>query len=77
MKNERYESELKRHLAPVKAPDELWDRVHSAQQVVTLRPSRGMSWQWAAVAVATVAIVAGVTVWQNREVSGEERAVRA
>jgi anti-sigma factor RsiW len=42
-----------------------------------LRPSRGTTWQWAAAALATVAIVAGITVWQNRDISGEERAVRA
>ena len=61
-----YESELSRHLGPVKAPEELWDRVHGAQ-TVKMRPSRGMTWQWAAVALATVAVVAGITVWQNRE----------
>jgi anti-sigma factor RsiW len=36
-----------------------------------------MTWQWAAAALATVAVVAGITFWQNREISGEERAVRA
>ena len=36
-----------------------------------------MTWQWAAAALATVAIVAGITVWLNRDLSGEERAVRA
>jgi hypothetical protein len=79
-KNDWSEPELKRHLAPVQAPEELWDRVHAAPVVtgvVQLRPSRGMTWQWAAAAVATVAIIAGVTVWQNRDISGEERAVRA
>ena len=76
MKNEQYESELKRHLGPVKAPEELWDRVHDAP-AVRLRPGRGMSLQWAVAAVAAVAVIAGVTVWRNREISGEERAVRA
>ena len=76
MKKQDYESELSRHLGPVTAPDELWDRVHGAH-VVKSRPSRGMTWQWAAAALAMVALVAGVTVWQNREMSGEERAVRA
>jgi hypothetical protein len=76
MKNEWYESELSRHLAPVKAPDELWDHVHGAH-AVRLRPGRRMSWQWAAAALATVAVVAGITVWLNRDLSGEERAVRA
>ena len=72
--------ELKRHLGPVKAPDELWDRVHGAQgsASVHVRKPRGSGvWQWAAAAAATVAIVAGIMVWQNREISGEERAVRA
>ena len=76
MKNDWNEPELKRHLGPVQAPDELWDRVHGAQ-AVPLRPSRGMTWQWAAAALATVAIVAGIAVWRNRELSSEERAVRA
>ena len=70
------EPELKRHLGPVQAPAELWDRVHDAPSV-QLRPARGMTWQWATAALATVAIVAGVTVWLNRDISGEERAVRA
>lgn len=77
MKNDWNEPELSRHLGPVKAPDELWDRVHGAQTVHQLRPSRVRTWQWAAAALATVAVVAGITVWQNRELSGEERAVRA
>ncbi len=77
MKNDWNEPELSRHLGPVKAPDELWDRVNGAQTVHHLRPSRGMTWQWAAAALATVAVVAGITVWQNRELSGEERAVLA
>lgn len=74
------EPELKRHLGPVQAPEELWNRVHGAHgvtQVVEVRPGWRMSWQWAAAAVAAVAIIAGVTVWQNRDISGEERAVRA
>jgi hypothetical protein len=76
MGNDRNEPELRRHLGPVQAPDQLWERVHNAH-AVKLPPSRGVTWQWAAAALATVAIVAGVTVWQNRELSGEERAVRA
>jgi len=80
-KNDWHEPELKRHLGPVKAPDGLWDQVHGAPRAVAhaveLRPSRGMGWQWAAAALATVAIVAGITVWRDRNMSGEERAVRA
>jgi len=30
MKKDLFEPELARHLGPVKAPDELWDRVHGA-----------------------------------------------
>ena len=29
------EPELKRHLGPVQAPEELWDRVHGARALVT------------------------------------------
>lgn len=76
MKKQDYESELSRHLGPVPAPDELWDRVHNTR-AVKWRPNRGMTWQWAAAALATIAIVAGVAIWQHREISGEERAVRA
>jgi len=79
MKNDLYEAELRRHLGPVKAPHELWDRVQGAQassSVHVLKPER-TTWQWAAAAVATVAIVAGITVWMNRSLSGEELAVRA
>jgi len=56
MKNDLYEAELRRHLGPVKAPHELWDRVQGAQassSVHVLKPER-TTWQWAAAAVATV-----------------------
>jgi hypothetical protein len=76
MKNDLHESELSRHLAPVKAPEELWNRVQGAH-AVKVQPVRRMTWQWAAAALATVAVAAGVTVWRNRELSSEERAVRA
>jgi len=76
MKKDLHEPELSRHLGPVQAPDELWDRVHGVR-VVKQRPSRGMTWHWAAAALAMIAVVAGATVWQNREISGEELAVRA
>lgn len=76
------EPELKRHLGPVKAPDDLWNRVHGAeistrQRLVSPRANRGMGLGWAAAALATVALIAGIAVWRNREISGEERAVRA
>jgi hypothetical protein len=79
MKNDWNEPELSRHLGPVRAPDELWDRVQGAgsgQRVYTVTP-RAHTWRWAAAALAMVAVVAGITVWQHREISGEERAFRA
>jgi hypothetical protein len=74
--NDGLERELSRHLGPVKAPDDLWDRVHGGHRVNSRR-SYGMRWQWAAAAAAIVAVVAGITVWQNRTLSDEELAVRA
>lgn len=76
-----FESELKRHLGPVKAPDELWDRVHGAEasssvRVLKTRTQRSI-WSWATAAVATAAVVAGITLWLNRGLTAEERAVRA
>lgn len=41
------------------------------------RPGRALTWQWATAAVATVAVVAGITVWMNRSLTSEELAVRA
>ena len=76
MRKDQFEPELSRRLGPVKAPDELWDRVHGAH-AAERQPGRGITWQWAAAAVATVAVVAGITVWLNRELTGEELAVRA
>jgi len=77
MNRDLHEPELKRHLAPVKAPEELWDRVRSGK--VSYREPRpvAMMWRWAAVAVAAIVVVAGVTVWLNRPLSNEELAVRA
>jgi hypothetical protein len=80
MRKEWHEPELRRHLAPVKAPDELWDRVQGAsslERVHTPIRSRTAAWDWAAAAVATVAVIAGVTVWLNRDLPSEELAVRA
>ena len=76
------EPELSRHLGPVQAPDELWDRVQALPRWRPVRTwerktSWGMTWSWAAAALATVAVVAGATVWLNRDLSGEELAVRA
>ena len=76
------EPELKRHLGPVPAPDELWGRVQGASSLGPVRAGKrrtsgAMTLGWAAAALATVAVVAGITVWQNRDLSGEERAVRA
>ena len=81
MQNDWHEPELSRHLGPVKAPDELWGRIHSAKvsarTAARQRGSWGTTWGWAAAALAMVAVTAGITLWQNREMSGEERAVRA
>jgi len=75
-KNDWNEPELKRHLGPVQAPEELWNRVQGAR-VIASPPSWRLNWQWAAAAVASVALIAGVTVWANRSITSEERAVRA
>jgi hypothetical protein len=77
MHQDFHEPELKRHLAPVKAPDELWDRVHSGTIAYGKPGSAAMTWRWAAAAIAAIAVVAGATVWVNRPLSSEELAVRA
>jgi hypothetical protein len=76
MKKE-YESELSRHLGPVKAPDELWDRVQGREVSYRTPRAAAFAWGWAVAAVATVVVVAGMTVWLNRSLSSEELAVRA
>ncbi|MCU1340135.1 MAG: hypothetical protein JWO19_5716 [Bryobacterales bacterium] len=81
IQNDGLEPELKRHLGPVKAPDELWDRVHGAEvfsveQAGTSRPRMSWAWGWVAASVATVVVVAGI-VWLNRGLTSEELAVRA
>ena len=79
MKNELYQPELKRHLGPVRAPDELWDRVHNAAggNPVRMRQTGwNPAWGWVT-AVALVALAAGLTVWLNRPLSREQMAVRA
>jgi len=77
MNEDLHERELKRHLAPVKAPDELWDRVRSGKASHRKPRPAAMTWRWAAAAVAAVAVIAGATVWLNRPLSNEELAVRA
>jgi hypothetical protein len=79
MRKDQFEPELKRHLGPVKAPDELWDRVHGAQVSPPKRVrslNRRAAWTWAAASLAAVAAVAGI-VWLNRSLTTEELAVRA
>ena len=76
MRKDQFEPELKRHLGPVKAPDELWDRVQGVSTSFQVPKPRRSAWQWAA-AVATVAEIAGTTVWLNRSLTTEELAVRA
>lgn len=83
MRNEQFEPELARHLAPAKAPDELWARIQGARlQGPEFSPRQrpplsSPRWIWAAGAVALVALAAGVTLWLNRNLSAEDRAVRA
>jgi len=66
MKKDLFEPELARHLGPVKAPDELWDRVHGAapagRSVRTRQTGWNPAWAWVS-AVALVALAAGLTVW--------------
>ena len=76
MKTEQFEAELTRHLGPVQAPDELWGRVVQGAAGRASVPRWGAR-QWAAVSLATLALAAGIRVGLNRDLSGEERAVRA
>ena len=82
MKREQFEPELSRHLGPVKAPDELWDRVQQQRGTRagerTRTPAWGKSWIWVAAAAAAIAGLAiGVSVVRNRNLSLEELAVAA
>ncbi len=82
MNQDWHEPELHRHLGPVKAPDDLWDRIHAADassfEVVRTRKLRfGMAMAWGTAAIVTVAAIAGFTTWRDRNLSSEERAVRA
>jgi len=80
MKKDLFEPELARHLGPVKAPDQLWDRVQGAasagRSVRTAQTSWNPAWAWVS-AVALVALAAGLTVWLNRDLTSEQIAVRA
>jgi len=84
MKKDLFEPELSRHLGPVKAPEELWDRVqHHVQQgdragERTRTPAWGKSWIWVAAVAATVTGLAiGVSIVRSRNLSLEELAVAA
>jgi hypothetical protein len=79
MRKDQFEPELKRHLGPVKAPDELWNRVQGVSTPFQVLKPRRSAWQWAAAvaAVAVIAAIAGTTVWLNRSLTTEELAVRA
>lgn len=79
-----FEPELSRHLGPVKAPDQLWDRVHGAGVPVRTRARswtpfwRKKTWILAAAAAAAVAgLAVGVNFMLNRSLSLEELAVAA
>jgi hypothetical protein len=80
MKKDLFEPELARHLGPVKAPDQLWDRVQGAasagRPVRTGQTGWNPVWGWVS-AVALVAVAAGLTVWLNRDLTSEQIAVRA
>src|SRR5438045_2187954 len=69
MKKDLFEPELARHLGPVKAPDQLWDRVQGAASAGrSVSPVRtgptgwNPAWGWVS-AMALVALAAGLTVW--------------
>jgi hypothetical protein len=80
MKKDLFDPELSRHLGPVKAPDQLWDRVQGAasagRSVRSAHTGWNPAWAWVS-AVALVALAAGLTVWLNRDLSSEQLAVRA
>jgi hypothetical protein len=78
MRKEQFESELSRHLGPVKAPDELWDRLQGAgaQSQTSFRtPFWTRSWTWVAAAAAIAGLAIGVNLVRNRNQSLEELAV--
>jgi hypothetical protein len=80
IRNEPFEPELSRHLGPVKAPDQLWERMNAAPSArASLRSNRtgwNPVWAWTG-ALALVALATGLTLWLNRDLSGEQLAVRA
>jgi hypothetical protein len=79
MRKEQFESELSRHLGPVKAPDELWDRLQGAGATQSRTSSRTpfwtRSWTWVAAAAAVAGLAIGVNLVRNRNQSLEELAV--
>jgi hypothetical protein len=82
MRKEWHEPELHRHLGPVQAPDELWDRVHGSSALLrTPAPFRTpiwkRTWTWAAAAAAVAGLAVGVRIIQSRNLSLEELAVAA
>jgi hypothetical protein len=84
MSKERFEPELSRHLGPVKAPEELWDRVQNHQVVRTSPPARmwltsvGYAWAGAAaVVVVALAVTWSLRLHSEASLSNEELALRA
>ncbi len=82
MKSEWHEPELSRHLAPVQAPEQLWDRVRGSGAPMLTRaalrtPFWRRTWTWAAVATAVAGLAIGIRITQNRNLSLEELAVAA
>ena len=81
MRKEQFESELSRHLGPVKAPDDLWDRLQGSgarqSQASVRTPFWTRSWTWVAAAAAVAGLAIGVNLARNRNQSLEEMAVGA
>jgi hypothetical protein len=81
MRKEQFESELRRHLGPVKAPDELWDRLQGSgagqSQASSRTPFWTRSWTWVAAVAAIAGFAIGVNLVRNHNQSIEELAVGA
>jgi hypothetical protein len=55
------ESELKRELRPVSAPDELWARIHEQRRPLRARPNPWRIWS---IAMASLLILLAGLVWR-------------
>ncbi len=83
MKKEWFEGELSRHLGPVKAPDELWDRIQNSRRgSESPRPARGASVGYIWAGAAALVVIALALTWTLRlrseaNLSNEALAVQA